>query len=108
MHVLSSASARVSGGRMEGIRCASMVFPQMEHKGHVLVPEAKSVQVMKTLEVHEPRAERGSGWATRVQPEAPLCVCGCGERVTLRAQHRSKGVPRYVHGHHPNPIRRGY
>lgn len=22
--------------------------------------------------------------------------------------HRTKGVPKYIHGHHPNPLRRGF
>lgn len=53
-------------------------------------------------------AERRSEWATRAQPTAPPCACGCGRLVGLLPQHRSKGVPRYIHGHHPNPIRRAY
>jgi hypothetical protein len=64
--------------------------------------------VSKILEILEPRAERGSRWAARVQPEAPLCACGCGQPVELKGRHRSAGVPRYAHGHHPNPIRRAY
>jgi len=41
---------------------------------------------------------------------APLCACGCGEQVQLKPQYRcpTKGVPRYVLGHHPNPLRRFY
>lgn len=82
--------------------------PQVEHKGHVVSCDGRTVQVLKTLEIHEPRAERRSEWATRVQPTAPPCACGCGRLVELLPQHRSKGAPRYIHGHHPNPIRRAY
>jgi hypothetical protein len=68
------------------------------------------VEVSETLEVHEPRAETRSRWADRVAPAAALCACGCGERIKIRPQHRcpSKGVPRYVQGHHPNPLRALY
>ena len=45
---------------------------------------------------------------SRAQAEAPLCACGCGQPVRLKARHRTEGPPRYVHGHHPNPIRRAY
>jgi hypothetical protein len=41
---------------------------------------------------------------------APLCACGCGEQIQLKPQHRcpTKGIPRYIQGHHPNPLRRFY
>jgi len=35
-------------------------------------------------------------------------------RVRLRGKievlpvHRTKGMPKYIHGHHPNPLRRGF
>ena len=80
----------------------------MEHKGHVVSCDGRTVQVAATIEIQEPRAERRSEWATRAQPTAPPCACGCGRLVELLPQHRSKGVPRYIHGHHPNPIRRAY
>ncbi len=62
------------------------------------------------LEVREPRAETAEQWAARGRTEAPLCGCGCGTLVELKARHRAptKGVPRYVPGHHPNPLRQMY
>jgi hypothetical protein len=41
---------------------------------------------------------------------APRCACGCGEQIQLKPQHRcaTKGIPRYIQGHHPNPVRRFY
>jgi hypothetical protein len=63
------------------------------------------------LEVRLPRAETGSRWAERITMSAggsPECACGCGELIEVKPQHRSKGLPRYRPGHHPNPIRRAY
>jgi hypothetical protein len=108
MAVHSTASWNSSGGRTDGSVLAKSVFPKLEYKGHTVIAEGRSIEVLKILEIQEPRAEPGSGWAARVQPEAPLCACGCGQPVELKARHREAGVPRYVHGHHPNPIRRAY
>ncbi len=60
--------------------------------------------------IQVPRAETGSRWTYRLQPMAPLCACGCGEQIQLKPQHRcpTKGIPRYIRGHHPNPLRRLY
>jgi len=43
-----------------------------------------------------------------MQVMAPVCACGCGEQIQLKPQHRcpTEGMPRYIHGHHPNPLRR--
>jgi hypothetical protein len=106
--VASTASSKPSGGSTLGRSRASIVLPKLEYKGHEVVCDGRTVEVRKNLEIWEPRADRGSRWAARVQPEAPLCACGCGRAVELKGRHRSKGAPRYAHGHHPNPIRRAY
>jgi|HubBroStandDraft_5_1064220.scaffolds.fasta_scaffold158986_3 predicted DNA-binding transcriptional regulator AlpA len=69
-----------------------------------------TIEVTETLEVRESRAETASRWAARVRTEAPSCGCGCGTRVEVKPQHRAptNGVPRYLPGHHPNPLRRMY
>jgi predicted DNA-binding transcriptional regulator AlpA len=69
-----------------------------------------TVEVTETLEVREPRAETSRRWAERTQAKAPLCACGCGTQVEVKPKHRArtKGLPRYVQGHHPNPLRRLY
>jgi hypothetical protein len=65
---------------------------------------------MEVLVFEGPRAEHRGEWADRMnrQNEAPPCACGCGQRVKARAKHRTVGLPRYVHGHHPNPLRRAF
>jgi hypothetical protein len=108
MAVHSTASWNSSGGRTDGSVLARSVFPKLKYKGHAVICEGRTIEVSKILEILEPRAERGSRWAARVQPEAPLCACGCGNVVELKSRHRSGGAPRYAHGHHPNPIRRAY
>ncbi len=37
-------------------------------------------------------------WLARQQ--APLCACGCGQRVALKPSHRRRGIPRFILGHH--------
>lgn len=57
------------------------------------------------------RAELVSEWADRMNatPDIrPRCACGCGEALVVLPRHRSMGLPRYVHGHHPNPLRRAF
>jgi hypothetical protein len=83
-------------------------LPKLGYKDLEVACDGRTVQLSKILEIEEPRAERGPRWAARVQPQAPLCACGCGLPVLLKARHRTEGPPRYVHGHHPNPIRRAY
>ena len=39
-------------------------------------------------------------WVDAMQAEAPLCACGCGERIVVKRAHRHRGIPRFVHGHH--------
>ena len=61
------------------------------------------------------RADSASGWTIRVT-QAPVTPDSrpkkrfwrCRERIKIRPQHRapSKGIPRYIQGHHPNPFRR--
>lgn len=81
------------------MRRASMVLPLPEDTRHL-------VDHVEVLEIQAPRAETGEAWAERMRAEAPLCACGCGERVNLKPSHRAKGMPKYAHGHHSNPIRR--
>jgi hypothetical protein len=50
------------------------------------------------------RAETGSQWTYRLQPSAPICTCGCGEKIRLRSHHRSHGIPKYIQGHHSTPL----
>jgi hypothetical protein len=40
--------------------------------------------IEEILEIQLPRAETAPCWAERVQPEAPLCACGYGERVRVK------------------------
>jgi hypothetical protein len=64
----------------------------------------------ETISVHAPRAEAADAWVERMNRSGavPLCACGCGRGVVLRGKHRTAGLPKYVHGHHPNPLRRGF
>jgi hypothetical protein len=75
--------------------------------GHTGLDDDDGPDFLEIIDVHEPRAETGSQWAARLQRGAPLCACGCGEQITLRPQHRAptKGIPRFLQGHHPNPLR---
>jgi hypothetical protein len=34
-----------------------------------------------------------------------FCACGCGQPIRLQLGHFNTGIPRYVHGHNPNPHR---
>jgi hypothetical protein len=105
------ASSRVIGGKMPGTRRASMVLPKRGNTGRDEPRPPGILEHIETLEMLEPRAETRSGWAERLNlcdSGPPPCACGCGGKVAVRAQHRTKGVPRYIHGHHPNPVRRAY
>lgn len=44
--------------------------------------------------VRFPRAETSDAWIERMNRSdaAPLCACGCGRHVVIRAKHRSMGV----------------
>ena len=35
-------------------------------------------------------------WVEAMQSEAPLCACGCGERIVVKRAHRHRGIPRFV------------
>jgi len=37
-----------------------------------------------------------------------MCACGCGGKIEVIPAHRTKGVPQYLHGHHPNSLRGGF
>jgi len=61
------------------------------------------------VEVRFPRAETVEAWAERMNRSGRhLCQCGCGTALVILPRHRSMGLPRYLHGHHPNPLRRGF
>src|SRR5689334_17300866 len=92
------------------MRRASMVLPDTGHIGRAAAKQPDPLEHTVILEIHEPRAETRSGWARRVREEAPalLCACGCGRSVVVKGPHRSSGLPRFIHGHHSNPIRRAY
>jgi hypothetical protein len=61
------------------------------------------------VEVRFPRAETVEAWAERMNRSGRhLCQCGCGAALVILPRHRSMGLPRYLHGHHPNPLRRGF
>jgi hypothetical protein len=42
--------------------------------------------------------ELAAAWLVR-QSSVP-CACGCGEFVVPKIEHRRRGIPRFVHGHH--------
>lgn len=74
--------------------------------GHAASDMEGGVSHTEVVPVEGSRAELREAWAARMCKEAPMCACGCGGRVTIGPRHRSRGVPRYIHGHHPNPLRR--
>ena len=85
-----------------------MVFPYSEAIGLAAPVEARAPEITEIIEIREPRAETASGWAARLQAQASLCGCGCGEQIRLRPDHRAptRGIPRFLQGHHSNPLRR--
>jgi hypothetical protein len=103
----TTPASKVKGGRSPGSRRASIVFPYPGVIGHADLAGDDGPDFLEIVDVHEPRAETGSQWAARLQPDAPFCACGCGEQIRLRPQHRcpTKGTPRFIQGHHPNPLR---
>jgi hypothetical protein len=108
--VVSSDSSNDRAGRIPGKRRASMVLPL---PGYIGPRKTKLPSVLKPvgmIGIQVPRAETGSRWTHRLQAMAPLCACGCGGQIQLKPQHRcpTKGIPRYIQGHHPNPLRRFY
>lgn len=107
--MVSSASARVISGSTVGIRRASMVLPKPGDKGRVGDGRAPGVYHQELVEVRFSRAETVEAWAERMNRSGRhLCQCGCGAALVILPRHRSMGLPRYVHGHHPNPLRRGF
>lgn len=92
------------------MRRASIVLPKPGYIGRTASANAARIQHTEVLVFEGPRAERREEWADRMnrQNEGPPCMCGCGQRVKARAKHRTAGLPRYVHGHHPNPLRRAF
>jgi len=39
-------------------------------------------------------------WMEREQASAPLCACGCGDRIVIQPHHRAYGIPHVLVGHH--------
>src|SRR5580698_426001 len=104
--VVSSASSKVSGGRIPGSRWASMVLPEVGDTCPSVPGIRSAVEISETLEVHEPRAETRAGWADRMKGVVHFCACGCGTALKIRPEHRSPsvGIPRFVRGHQPNHL----
>ena len=46
------------------------------------------------------RPDVTTGWVEENQGQH-VCQCGCGKEITIRAEHRSKGIPQYAIGHAP-------
>ncbi len=92
------------------MRRASIDFPKPVHKGPMCSVKLPGIEHTEILVFEGPRAEHRDEWADRMnrRNKGPLCACGCGSRVTVRAKHRTVGLPRYLHGHHPNPLRRAF
>lgn len=42
--------------------------------------------------------EPGATWVAA--QEAPLCACGCGEHIVIKPEHRRRGIPKFIVGHH--------
>jgi hypothetical protein len=104
--VVSRASARVIAGSTVGIRRASMVLPKPVDIGPRESDETAGVYYEEILTVRAPRAETREAWALRVA--VPTCGCGCGGKIEVIPAHRTKGMPQYLHGHHPNSLRGGF
>src|SRR5208283_4810026 len=99
--------------RRGGIGKKGLCIPDNPLPEYIGPRKTASPSVLKPagiIGIRVPRAETGSRWTYRLQPMAPLCACGCGEQIQLKPQHRcpTEGIPRYIHGHHPNPLRRFY
>ena len=77
--------------------------PKPGYIGHEGTDEASGVYYEEILAVRAARAETRDAWALRVA--APTCACGCGGKIEVIPAHGTKGMPKYIHGHHPN--RRG-
>ena len=108
--MVSRASARVISGSTVGIRRGSMVLPKPGDIGRVGGRGPAGLYHEEIVAVRFPRTETTEAWVERMNcpGTAPLCECGCGGHVVIRAKHRSMGLPKYLHGHHPNPLRRGF
>src|SRR5258705_1671696 len=87
----------------------SPVVPEPGYIGHVGGGGPAGVYHQEMVEVRFPRAETVEAWVERMNRSGRyLCQCGCGAALVLLPRHRSMGLPRYLHGHHPNPLRRGF
>ncbi len=66
--------------------------------------EVKGRSAHLAVEVALEAAPSNDEWVAATQATAPTCGCGCGEAITVRVPHRSKGLPRYLKGHGPTPL----
>jgi predicted DNA-binding transcriptional regulator AlpA len=86
-----------------------MVLPVSGDIGRGDTDGSPGVYHEEIVEVRFPRAETVEAWAERMNRSGRhLCQCGCGAELVILPRHRSMGLPRYVHGHHSNPLRRGF
>jgi len=104
--VVSRDSSRVISGSSDGIRRASIILPKPVDIGPRSADGASGVYYEEILAVRAPRAETREDGARRVH--APTCACGCGFKIEVLPVHRTKGMPQYLRGHHPNSLRGGF
>src|SRR5262245_27791127 len=91
------------------MRRAIIVLPVLGDVGHLGGGGPGGVYHQEIVAVRFPRAETVEAWAERMNRSGRhLCQCGCGAALVILPRHRSMGLPRYLHGHHPNPLRRGF
>jgi hypothetical protein len=64
---------------------------------------AARLQVRTTLHLRRD-TQTAAAWAEAENARGHACACGCGTRITVRREHRWKGIPTYVHGHQPMPV----
>src|SRR3954471_24335306 len=96
-------------GSSVGIRRATMVLPEPGYIGRLSGEGPAGVYHQEMVEVRFPRAETVGAWAERMNRSGRhLCQCGCGAKLEILPRHRSMGLPRFVHGHHSNPLRRSF
>ena len=57
-----------------------------------------------TWEVGVQREPTLEEWLAEARRNAPLCACGCGERIEILPKHRHKGIPTYRHAHSMAPM----
>jgi hypothetical protein len=73
----------------------------------MLLPEPDSTDPQIVLEhsiLLRVRNNSTAEWMAAERARGHICQCGCGQPIELKAQHRSKGIPSYRHGHHHVPM----